>query len=89
MGLIWLLDAHALGPILIRAGSKPGNEARMSKPDGRIMTHVVDKDELLTARSRTGSRDTATAMWTSHSSWLTALPAVEQCCTPIPTRRSS
>jgi hypothetical protein len=35
VGLIWLLDAHALGPILIRAGSKPGNEALISKPDGR------------------------------------------------------
>lgn len=47
MGQIWLLDAHTLGPILIRTGSKPGNGARMSKIRWEeIMAHVIDKDEL-------------------------------------------
>jgi hypothetical protein len=41
------LDAHAIGPILTRATSKPGDEPRRSKSDGKeIMAHIVNKDEL-------------------------------------------
>jgi mannose-6-phosphate isomerase-like protein (cupin superfamily) len=44
---IWLLDARVLGPILTRSSSEPGDEARMSRPDGEgTMTHIVNKDDL-------------------------------------------
>ena len=44
---IWLLGARASGPILSRAGSEPGDETRMSRPEGKgIMTHLVNKDDL-------------------------------------------
>ena len=41
------MDAHAISPILTRATSKPGDEARRSKPDGKeIMACIVNKNEL-------------------------------------------